>query len=64
MDGRIEYCPYCNVSLQCEPLPKELRNIMVMLLTAQEKFAISSLEEDRVTKWECPDCHKQWDRIK
>lgn len=25
-------------------------------------IGISSLAEDRVTKWECPDCHQQWDR--
>lgn len=62
MDERIEYCPYCNVSLQGEPIPKELRKHYGNAAYGSRKIGVSSLEEDRVTKWECPDCHKQWDR--
>lgn len=62
MDDTIEYCPYCNVSLQGEPIPQELRKHYGNAAYGSRKIGISSSEEDRVTKWECPDCQQQWDR--
>ena len=61
-DNNIEYCPYCKVSLQGDPIPKELQKHYGNAKYGSRKIGISSLEEDRVTKWECPDCHQQWDR--
>jgi hypothetical protein len=62
MDNNIEYCPFCNANLQGEPIPKELRKHYGNSTHGSRKIGISSLEQDRVIKWECPDCHQQWDR--
>lgn len=62
MDNNIEYCPFCNSNLQGKTIPKELRKDYGNSTHFTRKIDISSIEEDRVTKWECPDCHQQWDR--
>lgn len=62
MDNSIEYCPFCNSNLQGKPIPQEFRKHYGNSTHFTRKIGISSIEEDRVTKWECPDCRQQWDR--
>lgn len=62
MDNNNEYCPYCMTNLQGEPIPEELRKHYGNSTHFSRKIGISSLKHDRVMKWECPDCHQQWDR--
>jgi len=61
MNDNKEYCPFCNADLQGEPIPKEIQHHYGANYGSR-KIGISSLEEDRVTTWECPDCHQQWVR--
>ncbi|MFS0824350.1 hypothetical protein [Bacillus sp. 1P02SD] len=62
MDNNLEYCPFCKANLQGELIPKELQKHYGSSTHFSRKIGISSMERDRVIKWECPDCQQQWDR--
>lgn len=64
MDESKEFCPYCGADLQGDPIPKEWQRHYGNATHFSRKIGISSLEEDRVIKWQCPDCGKEWDQEK
>lgn len=57
-----EHCPYCGADLQGEPIPEKMRHHYGSTTHFTRKIGISSMEEDRVTKWQCPDCKGEWRR--
>nr|WP_251025717.1 hypothetical protein [Bacillus sp. ISL-47] len=57
-----EYCPYCNTNLQGEPIPEENQPHYGGATHFDRKIGISSMEMDRVIKWQCPDCKGKWER--
>lgn len=61
MDNNKEYCPYCNANLQGEPIPKESQQFYGATHFTR-KIGITSIDVDSIRKWQCPDCHKEWDR--
>ena len=56
-----ELCPHCGVNLQV-PIPEELQHHYNGATHGSRKIGISSMELDRVTKWQCPDCKGEWER--
>lgn len=64
MDESKEYCPFCGTDLQGPAIPKEWQRHYGNATHFSRKIGISSLEEDRVMKWQCPDCGKEWDQEK
>lgn len=61
MRENTECCPFCKADLQGEPIPKESQQAYGSAYFTR-KIAISSIEADRIIKWKCPDCNKEWDR--
>ncbi|NCU19037.1 hypothetical protein [Caldibacillus pasinlerensis] len=61
MDESKEYCPFCGADLQGPPIPKEIQH-HYGATHGSRKIGIYSREEDRVIKWQCPDCGKEWER--
>ncbi|EPR27524.1 hypothetical protein QWV57_08595 [Geobacillus zalihae] len=62
MENSKEFCPYCGANLQGDPIPKELQKHYGNATHFSRKIGISSLEKDRVIKWQCPDCKQEWER--
>lgn len=60
MDDSKEYCPFCGTDLQGPPIPKEIQHHYGGTHFSR-KIGIYSWEEDRVIKWQCPDCGKEWE---
>lgn len=54
-----EFCPYCNTDLQGEPIPKQSQKTYGATHFSR-KIGISSIEADKIVKWKCPDCEKEW----
>ncbi|KZZ85888.1 hypothetical protein [Bacillus sp. SJS] len=61
MRDNKDYCPYCKADLQGEPIPKESQQVYGSSHFTR-KIGISSIEDDRIIKWKCPDCNKEWDK--
>lgn len=61
MDNSLEYCPHCNANLQGEEIKDESK-WMFGATHFNRKIGIYSMELDRVTHYECPDCNGEWDR--
>jgi len=61
MNDSKEYCPYCNINLQGEPIPKESQKFYGATHFTR-KIGITSVNIDSIRKWQCPDCNKEWDR--
>jgi hypothetical protein len=61
LEDNLEYCPFCGSCLQGDPIPKEKQH-HYNATHFSRKIGISSLEEDRVVRWQCPDCKGEWDR--
>ncbi|AME07915.1 hypothetical protein NNG64_13500 [Bacillus siamensis] len=61
MRDNKECCPYCNADLKREPIPKESQKVYGSAHFIR-KIGINSIEGDRIIKWKCPDCNKEWDR--
>lgn len=61
MRDNKECCPHCKADLQGEPIPKESQKVYGSAHFTR-KIGISSIEADRIIKWKCPDCNKEWDR--
>lgn len=59
-----ETCPKCHANLQGAPIPQEYRNAgMYGDKTHYARvIAITDPKLDRITLWQCPDCHHQWPR--
>ncbi|MEK3977893.1 hypothetical protein MKY37_02245 [Psychrobacillus sp. FSL K6-2836] len=57
-----EYCPYCGADLQGDPIPLEMKHHYGNATHFSRKIGISSMEKDRVIRWQCPDCGKEWER--
>ncbi|TMN21888.1 hypothetical protein FH966_02615 [Lentibacillus cibarius] len=55
------FCPFCGADLQGEPIPEEMQH-QYGATHFSRKIGISSIEEDRIVKWQCPDCGKEWER--
>lgn len=55
-----ECCPYCKADLQGESILKNHRKYMALPIS--HKIGVSSIVADRIIKWKCPDCSKEWDR--
>ncbi|MED1674219.1 hypothetical protein P4U77_11900 [Pallidibacillus thermolactis subsp. kokeshiiformis] len=62
MSDNKEYCPYCGSDLQGPPIPLENRHNYGGATHFSRKIGISSRELDRVIKWQCPNCDKEWKR--
>jgi len=62
MNDNKEYCPYCAADLQGDPIPPEKQHHYGGATHFSRKIGISSMELDRVIKWQCPNCHQEWDR--
>ncbi|MEV9502766.1 hypothetical protein [Bacillus safensis] len=54
MRDNKECCPYCNADLQGEPIPKESQKVYGYAHFTR-KIGISSIKDDRIIKWKCPD---------
>ncbi|MBB3868694.1 hypothetical protein DER53_03470 [Parageobacillus toebii NBRC 107807] len=61
MDDNKEYCPFCGADLQGPPILQEIQH-HYGATHGSRKIRIYSREEDRVIKWQCPDCGKEWER--
>lgn len=61
MKNNNEVCPYCNANLQGEPISKKSQNAYGANHFTR-KIGITSMEADRIIKWKCPDCNKEWQR--
>ncbi|MDL0421363.1 hypothetical protein QPM05_14845 [Caldibacillus thermoamylovorans] len=61
MNDNKEFCPFCDADLQGDPIPEELQH-HYNATHGSRKIGISSREEDRVIKWQCPDCGQEWER--
>lgn len=59
MNDSKEFCPHCNANLQGEPIPKESQKSYNSTHFTR-KIGITSVEADRILKWQCPDCNKEW----
>ena len=57
-----EFCPFCNVNLQGDPIPKKWQETYGATHFTR-KIGIMCMESDRIVKWQCPDCKKEWDRL-
>jgi ribosomal protein L37AE/L43A len=56
-----DVCPFCKSNLQGKPIPKEWQQDYGATHFSRI-IAIYDRDKDRTVKYECPDCHKQWDR--
>ena len=59
MRNNEEFCPYCNANLQGDPIPKESQKGYGATHFTR-KIGISTIQDDRITKWKCPGCDKEW----
>lgn len=59
MHNNKEFCPYCNGDLQGELIPKQSQKAYSTTHFTR-KIGITSIEADRILKWKCPDCNKEW----
>ncbi|KYQ01865.1 hypothetical protein OWP15_11580 [Bacillus paranthracis] len=59
MSSNKEFCPYCHSDLQGEPIPKKSQKAYGTTHFSR-KTGISSIEADKIIKWRCPDCGKEW----
>lgn len=59
MKTNKESCPYCNADLQGEIIPKESQKAYGATHFTR-KIGITSIDVDRITKWQCPDCKMEW----
>ncbi|TRM10668.1 hypothetical protein FH966_02435 [Lentibacillus cibarius] len=50
-----EFCLHCGADLQGETIPEE-RQHHYAATHYTRKIGISSIEEDCIVKWQCPDC--------
>ncbi len=55
------FCPHCGADLQGDPIPEEIQHHYGATHSSR-KIGISSMKEDCVIKWQCPDCKGQWKR--
>ncbi|WP_062355021.1 hypothetical protein [Bacillus kwashiorkori] len=62
LNDNIEYCPHYGANLQGEPIPEKEQHHYGGATHFTRKIGISSLELDRVIKWQCPDCKQDWER--
>lgn len=63
LNDNKEYCPFCHADLQGEPIPKEQQQKHYGGATHfSRKIGITSIELDRIIKWQCPDCGQEWER--
>ncbi|TRM10700.1 hypothetical protein FH966_02645 [Lentibacillus cibarius] len=56
-----EYCSYCGADLQGDLIPEE-KQYHYGSTHFTKKIGFSSIEEDRIVKWQCPDCEWKWER--
>ncbi|TRM10703.1 hypothetical protein FH966_02660 [Lentibacillus cibarius] len=61
LDDSKEYCSYCGADLQGDQIPEE-KQYHYGATHFTRKIGISSIEEDRIVKWQCPDCGREWER--
>lgn len=61
MNDSKEFCPHCNADFQGEPIPKESQKAYDATHFTR-KIGITIIEADRIIKWQCPDCNKEWVR--
>lgn len=59
MNDNKEFCPHCNANLQGEPIPEESQKHYKSTHFTR-KIGITSVEADRILRWRCPDCNKEW----
>ncbi|KMY48353.1 hypothetical protein [Peribacillus loiseleuriae] len=60
MNNSEEFCPHCNANLQGDPIPKESQKYYKSTHFTR-KIGLTKVERDRILKWQCPDCNKEWD---
>lgn len=59
-NGRaMSNCPHCGVSLIGDPIPE---GWSVYYGHTHWLRRIGIVEDDRVVKWQCPDCGGEWER--
>ncbi|PED16335.1 hypothetical protein CON01_00365 [Bacillus thuringiensis] len=61
LETNEESCPHCNASLQGEPIPLGVQ-MYYGTTHYSRKIGIYSMETDRTTHYQCPDCEQQWKR--
>lgn len=61
MRNSKEFCPYCNSDLQGDLIPKQSQKAYGVTHFTR-KIGITSIEADRILKWKCPDCNKEWEK--
>ncbi|MGG0277790.1 hypothetical protein [Bacillus rhizoplanae] len=61
MRSNKESCPYCHSDLQGEPIPKQSQKAYGATHFTR-KIGMASIEADRILKWKCPDCNKEWNQ--
>ena len=59
MSDQKDKCPHCGVSLIGDPIPEDQRDKYYGRETHWRR-EIGIVEHDRVTKWRCPDCGREW----
>ena len=55
------FCPYCGVSLQGQPIPPEDREFFGNRTHFKREIGTEDPEVyDGILKFRCPDCDKEW----
>lgn len=57
-----EQCPHCGADLRGDEIPEESRESFGNLTHFSRKIGIYSMWADRVVRYRCPDCGKEWER--
>lgn len=62
MERPVELCPHCGADLIGESIPEHVREHYSPPYYWKRKIGVYSLELDRTTHWQCPDCEGKWER--
>ncbi len=58
----IANCPKCNADMRGDPIPEKDRERFGNKTHFSRVIGIYSIERDRTTHWQCPDCGHEWER--
>lgn len=62
MSDSPQNCPRCDANLDGGPIPKDRQEFYSPPYRWSRAIGLYDTATDRVTEWECPDCHHRWPR--
>lgn len=57
-----ERCPFCDADFQGEPIPEQDQEMFGSTHFSRKVGITSWPGADRIERWRCPDCEKEWQR--